>query len=55
MADKASLRLIGLVLASVTASIVFIASVLVYSWANGRLGEYQVRQQIERIAVSDRA
>jgi hypothetical protein len=55
MADKASLQLIGLVLASVTASIIFIATVLVYSWANGRLGDYQATERIERIAVSHRA
>jgi hypothetical protein len=55
MADKASLQLIGFVLASVTASIILVASVLVYSWANGRLADHQATSQIERIVASHRA
>jgi hypothetical protein len=54
MADKAGLQLIGLVLASVTASIILVASVLVYSWANGRLADHATGH-IERTIASDRA
>jgi hypothetical protein len=55
MADKASLQLIGLVLASVTASIILVASMMVYSWAGGRLiDHHQAKTQIEQTAMAHR-
>jgi hypothetical protein len=54
MADKEGLQLIGLVLASVTVSIIFIASMLVYAWTSGRLADHQARNQIEQTIASNR-
>jgi hypothetical protein len=47
-ADKASLQVIGFVLASITASIIFVAAMLVHASAQSQLTDHQPSWQVAR-------
>ena len=47
-ADKASLQVIGFVLASITAGIILVAGMLVHASAKGGLSEAQPQWQVAR-------
>jgi hypothetical protein len=47
-ADKASLQVIGFVLASITASIIFVAAMLVHASAKSQIADHQPSWQVAR-------
>jgi hypothetical protein len=50
MADKASLQVIGFVLASVTAGIIVVAAALVHASAGGQFVDHRAPWQVSRTA-----
>jgi hypothetical protein len=54
MADKAGLQMIGLVMASITASVFLIAAVLIFRSAGTQLDGPPTARQAEHVLVVDR-